>query len=222
MKKGYVLSLVLLVAVSGCGRKKQKGEQTKKKEVRTEIDIPVAADGNIKSFFDQDIEEFSLADDAKKGRDQSVNTNIDADGIQVSAQDDFAFMKDDGTGFKKIYFNFDQYAVRDDQQASLAFDIQAAKQQIEAAQAAGKPLPTLVVDGHACHSAGSRAYNLALSEKRAKVLADQMVAAGIPTECIKIVGRGAEIPALVNGKAVEGDREQQWANRRDEVHVVQS
>ena len=80
----------------------------------------------------------------------------------------------------------------------------------------------LVIDGHACHSAGSRAYNLALSERRAKVLADLMIEAGIPADCVKIVGRGDEMAALVNGKPVDGDREQQWPNRRDEIHVVYS
>jgi len=213
MKKCFAMSLALLVVLAGGCKKKHKAA-SKAKDTHTEIDIPTAHDG-IKSFFDEDVQEFKLDEEGKKVAD--LNANIDAQ------NDEFAFLDNENKGpFKKIYFDFDKYAVRNDQEDSLAHDIQAAKQEIELCQATGKPLPTLVIDGHACHSAGSRAYNLALSEKRAKVLADRMIEAGIPQECLKIVGRGSEMPALVKGKPVEGDREAQWPNRRDELHVIAS
>ncbi len=63
-------------------------------------------------------------------------------------------------------------------------------------------------------------YNRILSEKRAKALKDQAVAAGVPASKIKIVGRGFDAPEIVNGKPVTGDKDQQWLNRRDEIQVV--
>ena len=78
----------------------------------------------------------------------------------------------------------------------------------------------MVIEGHSCHSAGSAVYNLALSEKRAKALADRLVAGGVPSQNIKVVGRGQEVPAVVEGKAVTGDRKEQAPNRRDEVRVI--
>jgi outer membrane protein OmpA-like peptidoglycan-associated protein len=216
MKKGYILSLSLLVVLSGCKKKTKAQCPAGKSDVRTEVDIPVANDG-IKSFFDGDLDEFALSDDAAVKRDMStaVNANIDAQGNEYSW-----INETDGSGFKKVYFDFDKYDIRQDQQTNLAFDIDAVKKQISDAQATGAQLPIIVIDGHACHSAGSRVYNLALSERRAKVLADKLVEAGIPQECLKIVGRGSEVPALINGRVVEGGREEQAPNRRDEIHLV--
>ena len=55
--------------------------------------------------------------------------------------------------------------------------------------------PTIVIEGHSCHSAGSKTYNMVLSERRAKAVSDRLVAAGIPADKIKIVSRGQECPA---------------------------
>ena len=59
-----------------------------------------------------------------------------------------------------------------------------------------------------------------LSEKRAKTLKDCAVAAGIPANKIKIVGRGSDIPEMINGKPCTGDKDQQGPNRRDEIQVI--
>jgi outer membrane protein OmpA-like peptidoglycan-associated protein len=45
---------------------------------------------------------------------------------------------------------------------------------------------------------------------------------GVPAANMKIVGRGNEVSAVINGKAVTGSREEQWQNRRDELHIVLS
>ncbi len=227
MKKGYVLSVAILVlAISGCGGKKKAKVEPRSNdtEVRSNIDIPMAEDG-IKSFFDEDINEFALADDLNakdfKG-DALVASNTDH--VAASKNDEFAWedTAPEATGFKVVYFDFDQYSIRQDQEANLQANIELVKKTIEESKFFGKPTPTVVIDGHACHSAGSRVYNLALSEKRAKVLADQFVAAGVERENIKIVGRGSEMPAIVDGKPCEGNREQQWPNRRDELRILYS
>jgi peptidoglycan-associated lipoprotein len=192
MNKNYAFLLVLLVSVAGCGKKNKKAD-VKGSEVNSSVDIPVADDG-IRSFFDQDIDGF-VTEEAK---------------AEVPEQD---------PKFKVVYFDFDRFEVRQDQQEVALYDVDQVKAAVKEAEAKGQK-PVVVIEGHACHSAGSATYNLALSEKRAKALEDMFVAQGIAKEDIKIVGRGKEVPAIIDGKAVTGSRQEQWPNRRDEIHVM--
>lgn len=199
MNKGYAFLLVLLVAAAGCGKKNKKAEnRTTKNQVASNVDIPVADDG-VRSFFDEEIGEFQLADDQKT--------------------DEFGWEDQKGNKFKTVYFEFDKYEIKKDQKEVVANNIELIKQSIEEAKNANKQ-PVIVIEGHACHSAGSAVYNLALSEKRAKVLSDTLIKSGIAPEYVKIVGRGQEVPAIINGKQVDGDRKEQWPNRRDEIRVM--
>ena len=75
----------------------------------------------------------------------------------------------------------------------------------------------IVVEGHACDSAGSAIYNMALSERRAKFIALQFTQAGIEKMNIKIAARGQEMP-VHNG----GNRHEQAVNRRVEVYAIDS
>jgi outer membrane protein OmpA-like peptidoglycan-associated protein len=212
MKKSGFFLLVLLISAPGCGGKKQKVEdKPKNSEVFTEVNIPVAGD-DVKSFFDEDIEEFVLIDNA--GTDVQKVAAKDEQPL-----DDFSWVEEAADNeFKTVYFGFDRHDVAQDQQDAIQKDIELAQKML----AKGEN-PTIVIEGHSCHSAGSRTYNLALSEKRAKAIADRFVAAGVPRENVKIVARGSDVPAHdKNGKVVTGDREQQWPNRRSEIHVIYS
>lgn len=201
--KGYLLALVLLVGVAGCGKKNKKATN---KAVSSHVDIPTADEG-IRTFFDEEIGEFALADE--KNNDD------------VARDTDFAFEDNDQKQFKAVYFAFDDYNIKKDQETTVAYDLDKIKESLKEVSKKGEQ-PLVIVEGHACHSAGSAVYNLALSEKRAKVLSDKLVAQGIQKENIKIVGRGQEMPAMINGKTVTGDRNAQWPNRRDEIRVMAS
>ena len=200
--KSAVFLLSLLVVVAGCGKKNKKAEHKANNEISKNVDIPVAGDAT--SFFDADLGEYTLAED--KGTANKVDS-------------DFTFEDADKQGYKTVYFDFNNYSLRQDQEENVAFDMARIKQSLADATAKGVN-PVVIIEGHACHSAGSATYNLALSEKRAKVLSDRLVAEGIAAESIKIVGRGKELPAMVDGTPCTGDREQQWPNRRDEVRVM--
>jgi outer membrane protein OmpA-like peptidoglycan-associated protein len=210
MQKKYFCLLIVLVALSGCGKKSKKADHGKKHSAKVaQVDIPVA-DAQAKTFFDEDVNEFNLAQ----------NDANDAKEVAPTTQDyAWANETDKTDSFKVVYFDFDQHNVREDQEETVNFDIDLVKKEIGQAEKAGKKVCVLV-EGHACHSAGSAVYNLAKSEKRAKTLHDRLVAAGVPEENIKIVGRGTAIPAIIDGKAVTGDRMQQWPNRRDEIRVI--
>jgi len=201
--KGSLLLLVLLISAAGCGGKKNK--KASQKVVSTNVDIPVH-DG-ISTFFDEDLGEFALED-----------TQDVADANPVKS-DDFSFEDAEQKQFKAVYFAFDGYNIKKDQEATVAYDMAQIKESLAQAEQKGEA-PVVIIEGHACHSAGSAVYNLALSEKRAKVLADQLVVHGIAKEHIKIVGRGIEMPAVVNGHICTGNREQQAPNRRDEIRVM--
>jgi len=204
MNKGFLslaLLLSVLVGLSGCGKKNSKNAVKNGNKVAwNDGSVPVVDEG-VRSYFDDDINEFALAqNDAKE----------------------FAWATDQSeSGLNPVYFDFDRFVIRPDQEEVVGSDVKKVKSELKVAQKKGDA-PVVVVEGHACHAAGSSVYNMALSEKRAKVLADRLSKEGVPAENIKIVGRGNEVAAVLNGKTVTGSRSEQWANRRDELHVVRS
>ena len=243
MKKGIILTLVMLISLPGCGwRKKskkkdesQKSAMAEKIDVFSSVDIPLAQDvsneevtnvalddTDVRSFFDAEIGEFESEEDL------SIAMDNDAVEPKESAQDPLekfswveAAAKEGNEEFKAVYFDWDSDEVGVEQKENLAYDVQQTQEELKISKKTGIE-PTVVIEGHACHSAGSPAYNLALSEKRAKKVADRFVTAGIDRDNIKIVGRGQEVPAVIKGEKVTGSREKQWLNRRVEVRVIYS
>ena len=228
--KECILVFAVLLSLPGCmGYKKKVKEpkkMTKKVDIFSSVNIPLADDNQdnvddarVLSFFDEEIQEFSTTDD-----DFNIAVAVETgqqDGISLAAEQDFAWVEaaDTENEFKVVYFGFGDYDVRSDQEGVIGLDI-AQVNQLLAESEGTQAEPTIVIEGHACHSAGSPAYNLALSERRAKNIADRFVASGIPQSSIKVVGRGQEVPAFVNEQTVTGSREEQWANRRVEVRVI--
>lgn len=230
MKKGCVLLLVMLLSVSGCRKQKKPAEKclaTNDKEAT--IAMPTGqGPKELQSVFDDDIAEFALVDEAAADA-KTPTSEATAKAEEAVADEDvtneFSWIDDEDKreqSLKTVYFDFDKYAIKQDQEVVVEHDVQVLKQTIADAEKAGKKV-TAVVEGHACHSAGSASYNLALSEKRAKVLKDRLVGAGMPSDQIKVVGRGQECPAIgKDGKPVTGTREQQWQNRRDEINIIRA
>lgn len=101
-----------------------------------------------------------------------------------------------------IYFDFDSYAVKDEfrpiveAHAKLLKDTPAAKE---------------VAEGHTDERGGSE-YNLALGQKRAEAVVQQMKVLGVGDSQLEAVSYGKERPA------VDGHDESAWAkNRRVEL-----
>ncbi len=216
MKKGLVLVLAALVVLPGCwGRKKDKQDTQKGKkniELRAEVDMPVAGD-EMNSYFDADANELTLLDDKDIAQELGVEETEQA----VVAANDFDWAKEEGSkdSFANVYFDFDADGIRQDQEAYIAQNIEHAK----AILARGET-PVITIEGNACSSAGSRGYNVAISNNRASVVADRFVACGVARDNIKILGRGSDNPVLdANGNPVSGDRSQQWPNRRVELKL---
>ncbi len=103
-----------------------------------------------------------------------------------------------------VYFPFDQYVLTPEAQsvvqeaAKYATDGHASKE---------------VVVGHT-DTSGSVAYNMRLSERRAKATADALVNLGVPASSLDVSWKGKSEPAVQTGDGVK-----EPLNRRATIHV---
>ena len=100
-----------------------------------------------------------------------------------------------------FYFDYDQASLGSDVRASL--DAQAA--------ALRNSNVAIVLEGHA-DERGSREYNLALGERRAKAVADYLAIQGISRSRMEVVSFGEERPV-----ALRSNSEDYALNRRVEL-----
>ncbi|KHG35089.1 MULTISPECIES: OmpA family protein [Sulfurospirillum] len=108
---------------------------------------------------------------------------------------------------KKIYFDFDKYNIRKDQQANI--DANAAL--FNSAEAKSF---SIKVEGN-CDEFGTDEYNYALGLKRAKSVKDGLVAKGMVADRITVVSYGESNPACSE------HNKDCWAqNRRAEFKVL--
>ena len=250
MKKLSLLAIALLAGLPGCGcRKQQDAERLRREPIEQYMDAASAddmeefeEDDEMDENQDNSMRRMKRADqddmDDELTEEDIASFNfgdgdLDFDALESESYgDDYDAIMDAEMGeenspfgwidaqtddeFRKLYFSFNHYGIRADQKDALKYDIEQVKQLLVES---GATEPTVVIEGHACQE-GTPAYNLALSEKRAKAVADLFVAAGIDRNVIKVVGRGQECPTVINGKVVNGSREEREPNRRVEVRVI--
>ena len=109
---------------------------------------------------------------------QSFDDEHDAD--LLNWQDQSINRTPDGQ-FKAVYFDFNKYDVRPDQQAIVDQDTAQAQKVMK-----NNKHKKLVIEGHASPEKGSRAYNMALSQKRAEKVKAEHVKRGIPAKNITV------------------------------------
>jgi len=85
---------------------------------------------------------------------------------------------------KDIYFDFDTWEIRPDQQATIQWN---------AAFLAQHPAISVTVEGN-CDERGSIEYNLALGDRRANGVKDVLVASGVSSANVKTISYGKEKP----------------------------
>ena len=99
-----------------------------------------------------------------------------------------------------IFFDFDKYEIRPDQQQADKRDADALEE---------RPNIKILIEGH-CDERGSEKYNIALGDRRANAEKAYLVAHGISESRIDTVSYGKERPFD------PGHNEDAWAkNRRD-------
>lgn len=105
---------------------------------------------------------------------------------------------------KTVYFDFDESRLRPDTRRALDKAIDYLKKDSN---------KKLRLEGH-CDERGTREYNLALGERRAKAVADYLALNGINRNRMELVSYGEEKPVAL------GSNEEAWAkNRRVELIV---
>jgi peptidoglycan-associated lipoprotein len=87
-----------------------------------------------------------------------------------------------------LYFDFDKSELRADVRGSLD----------ERAEALQSKSGVLRLEGHA-DERGTREYNMALGERRAKAVANYLSSQGVPASQIETVSYGEEKPAMLGG-----------------------
>jgi peptidoglycan-associated lipoprotein len=105
----------------------------------------------------------------------------------------------------RVYFDFDQSAVRPDGRATL--DKQAAWLN----KYTNYPI---TIEGK-CDERGTREYNLALGERRANAVRQYLIAQGVPATRVKTISYGKERPEVV------GSDEGAWARNRVGITALQ-
>ena len=134
----------------------------------------------------------------------TVDLTSDSDTSSEAASDAMSDV-DIGEPYVKIYFDYDQDALREDALSDLLKVSRLMKD---------NPKYTLLVEGHA-DERGTREYNLALSERRAKAVEDFLSASGVSSFNVEVVGYGEEKPVD------NGSNESAWSqNRRAELFFI--
>jgi peptidoglycan-associated lipoprotein len=113
---------------------------------------------------------------------------------QASATDQELFSQN----VKDIFFDYDKYDVRPDQQAAIQANAQFLAQH---------PNISFTVEGH-CDERGSTEYNLALGDNRANAVKNALVQAGVNASRIKTISYGKEKPFCTESN------EQCWQQNR--------
>ena len=113
-----------------------------------------------------------------------------------------------------LHFDFGKDIIKPTEHAKIKIIVEDLKKKIK--NATMKNLDyEIVLKGHACNFAGSRRYNLQLSDKRAQVVKKELIKHGIDSDFI--ISYGCGIEELV---VKSGNKEQQNPNRRVEVFFV--
>ena len=99
---------------------------------------------------------------------------------------------------KDVFFDYDKYDVRPDQQAALQADAQFLSQH---------PTMHFTIEGH-CDERGSTEYNLALGDNRANAVKNALVQAGVGADRIRTISYGKEKPFCTESN------EQCWQQNR--------
>ena len=134
----------------------------------------------------------------------TVDLTSDSDTSSGATSDPMSDV-DIGEPYVKIYFDYDQDALREDALSDLLKVSRLMKD---------NPKYTLLVEGHA-DERGTREYNLALSERRAKAVEDFLSASGVSSFNVEVVGYGEEKPVD------NGSNESAWSqNRRAELFFI--
>lgn len=134
--------------------------------------------------------------------DDSVDGSVQDGGLNSGGVGNAGKNVDSALSETTVYFDFDRANIRPEAYAIL---------KAHAGYLSAHPAAKLRMDGHA-DERGTREYNLALGERRAKSAADYLTANGASRAQLEVISYGEEKPAVM------ASNEDSWAkNRRVEL-----
>jgi peptidoglycan-associated lipoprotein len=116
-------------------------------------------------------------------------------------------------GLKKVYFDFDSYALREDAREAIKENFNIIKPILDE-----NPEAALLIEGH-CDERGTNEYNLELGWKRANAVKRYLIMLGIPEDRIQTVSFGEEFPEAPCPPPQCND-ESKWRLNRRAVFVI--
>ena len=187
----FIVAGFLAMVLSGCA----KTDVVKKDGQLTDI---VAASASVEPTAQQLQARTTAAGNVTSEKEVAPETRLTE---SVSAQ----VASSDTLNLVSIYFDFDSVNLSEKSREYLTRNFEVLRKN-------GKY--TVRVEGN-CDERGSDEYNLALSDKRAKVAVQYLITLGIPSERLTSVSYGKEKPA------VSDHDEAGWAkNRRDDFVLL--
>jgi peptidoglycan-associated lipoprotein len=185
-----VMVLALVIIVAGCASKKT---------VKSD-ELPLQPEVQQKpSVTTQETEQKSTAFTlpSEKITDQQL--------AKFETKDETVVYSEEKSTFDDIYFDYDEYTIREEAEATLKSISSWLLKNTSA---------SLLIEGH-CDERGTNEYNLALADRRAKAARDYLVALGIDSRRLEMVSYGEEMPLCTE------QTEECWAkNRRDHFVIL--
>jgi peptidoglycan-associated lipoprotein len=124
------------------------------------------------------------------GSEEEVVRLPDHDSMEPLSPSDLGDSQDNGSsgggGLGHVYFDFDQYVIRNDGVSTLQENAQLLSAKFQDSN--------VLIEGH-CDERGTTDYNLVLGERRAQAVKDYLVDLGVASSRIKIVSYGKERPS---------------------------
>ncbi len=106
----------------------------------------------------------------------------------------------------RVFFGFDSNELNDSAKDILKLQVEWLKSDSSV---------NVIIEGH-CDERGTREYNIALGEKRAKVVKDFLSKSGISPSRIKVISYGKEKPVYL------GSDEDSWSKNRRAVTSIKN
>ncbi|MCK4265002.1 OmpA family protein [Candidatus Babeliales bacterium] len=201
-------AFVLLITLffSGCGKEK-KSVSNKNSEMAMQKYQTSRARGQIDEYVFEDnskVEEFDFVTEDQKVKTPkkeaySSETDVAEELLEEELGGEtlaFSESKDDEDGFERVQFEFNTDRLHKGQEEKLHKNIEVAR------KIASKE-NNVDVRAYCCEM-GAADYNLALSQKRANVIRQEMINHGISPSKVTAVGRGQEYQVA-------------WSNANDRV-----
>ena len=143
---------------------------------------------------------------SKKPKNAQDDAAMNGDGSNSGLTLELNGSSDSGTagGLKTVYFAYDSASFDSETRSVLQNNADFLKSNDNV---------DVQIEGHA-DERGSKQYNLALGERRAKAVKEQLVVLGVPAKRITTISYGSEQPAQ------EGSSESSWSKNRRANFVI--